>query len=223
MRSDHHTPSHPGGDHTERFLLAVPQQHGPAGPPGRARAGGRADPGTTRACGHQRPRSRLGRAGIADHPRSVHLYPRTSMIHPGLSRVVTESSSSLTSLARAAFGVLAASSAVGGTSPCLLSACRLHRVAADGMISVWWAYGPSRGVFGGERRTSAHYPCCVTSRRYHMTSQEKKIVTAVPDLRDFPLDRLAELGGTPLAHSIALYRERLKENGVPLSSFNARI
>jgi hypothetical protein len=56
-----------------------------------------------------------------------------------------------------------------------------------------------------------------------MTSQEKKIVTVVPDLRDFPLDRLGELGGTPLAHSIALYLERLKENGVPLSSFNARI
>ena len=44
--------------------------------------------------------------------------------------------------------------------------------------------------------------------------------TAIPDLRDIPLD---ELGGTPLAHAIALYRERLKENGVPLSSFNARI
>jgi hypothetical protein len=56
-----------------------------------------------------------------------------------------------------------------------------------------------------------------------MTSQEKKTATAVPDLRDFPLDRLAEMGGTPLAHSIALYRERLKENGMPLSSFNARI
>lgn len=56
-----------------------------------------------------------------------------------------------------------------------------------------------------------------------MTVQEKKIATAVPDLRDIPLDRLAELGGTPLACSIALYRERLKENGVPLSSFNARI
>ena len=56
-----------------------------------------------------------------------------------------------------------------------------------------------------------------------MNSLEEKMVTAVPDLRDFPLDRLAELGGTPLAHSIALYRDRLKENGVPLSSFNARI
>jgi hypothetical protein len=59
--------------------------------------------------------------------------------------------------------------------------------------------------------------------RYIMTSQEKKIVTAVPDLTDFPLDQLMELDASPLAYSIALYRERLKENGVPLSSFNARI
>lgn len=44
--------------------------------------------------------------------------------------------------------------------------------------------------------------------------------TAIPDLRDIPLD---QLGGTPLAHAVALYRERLRENGVPLSSFNARI
>jgi hypothetical protein len=56
-----------------------------------------------------------------------------------------------------------------------------------------------------------------------MTMHQQSVTTAIPDLRDFPLDRLAELGGTPLANSIALYRERLKENGVPLSSFNARI
>jgi len=56
-----------------------------------------------------------------------------------------------------------------------------------------------------------------------MTSQEQNIITIIPDLRDIPLDRLAELGSSTLAHSIALYRERLKENGVPLSSFNARI
>ncbi len=55
------------------------------------------------------------------------------------------------------------------------------------------------------------------------TSQEKVIKTVIPDLRDIPLDRLAELGASPLAQSIALYRERLKETGVPLSSFNARI
>jgi hypothetical protein len=57
----------------------------------------------------------------------------------------------------------------------------------------------------------------------HMTTQQQDVNTAIPDLRDFPLDQLAELGASPLAHSIALYRERLKENGVPLSSFNARI
>ena len=56
-----------------------------------------------------------------------------------------------------------------------------------------------------------------------MTSQENKLTTTIPDLRDFTLDRLAELGATPLANSIALYRERLKKNGIPLSSFNARI
>ena len=56
-----------------------------------------------------------------------------------------------------------------------------------------------------------------------VTTHEKKIVTAVPDLRDIPLDRIAELGGSPLAHAVALYRERMKKDGLPLSSFNARI
>lgn len=56
-----------------------------------------------------------------------------------------------------------------------------------------------------------------------MTAPRQDVKTAIPDLSDVPLDQLAELGGTPLAHSIALYRERLKKDGVPLSSFNARI
>jgi hypothetical protein len=56
-----------------------------------------------------------------------------------------------------------------------------------------------------------------------MTTPQQDMKTALPDLRDVTLDQLAELGATPLAHSIALYRERLKRNGVPLSSFNARI
>jgi hypothetical protein len=56
-----------------------------------------------------------------------------------------------------------------------------------------------------------------------MTSQEKDINTAIPDLSDIPVDRLATLGSSVLANSIALYRERLKENGIPLSSFQARI
>jgi hypothetical protein len=56
-----------------------------------------------------------------------------------------------------------------------------------------------------------------------MTSQEQCINTAIPDLRNIPVERLAELGSSALALSIALYRERLKENGIPVSSFNARI
>jgi hypothetical protein len=56
-----------------------------------------------------------------------------------------------------------------------------------------------------------------------MISQEKDIETLIPDLRDLPVGRLAELGSSALAHSIALYRERLREYGIPLSSFQARI
>jgi len=52
---------------------------------------------------------------------------------------------------------------------------------------------------------------------------QQDMKTAIPNLEDIQLDQLAELGTSPLAHSIALYRERLKKNGVPLSSFNARI
>jgi FXSXX-COOH protein len=57
-----------------------------------------------------------------------------------------------------------------------------------------------------------------------MTSQQRAVLESViPDLRDLPLDRLAELGDSVLGRSIALYRQRLKDNGVPLSSFQARI
>ena len=56
-----------------------------------------------------------------------------------------------------------------------------------------------------------------------MTSQKQAMKTLIPDLRDIPVDRLAELGSSALAHSIARYRERLKETGIPLSSFQARI
>ena len=56
-----------------------------------------------------------------------------------------------------------------------------------------------------------------------MSSDDEKLSTAIPDLGDIPLDRLAELGGSALQRSIALYRERLKECGMPLSSFQARI
>ena len=51
----------------------------------------------------------------------------------------------------------------------------------------------------------------------------QELSSVLPDLRDLPLERLAGLGDSVLAHSIALYRQRLEETGVPLSSFNARI
>lgn len=56
-----------------------------------------------------------------------------------------------------------------------------------------------------------------------MSLQEQELNSTIPDLRELPLERLAELGDSVLAHSIALYRQRLKETGVPLSSFNSRI
>jgi hypothetical protein len=56
-----------------------------------------------------------------------------------------------------------------------------------------------------------------------MTTQDQELKSVIPDLRNLPLDRLKPLGGSVLAHSIALYCQRLKENGVPLSSFQARI
>jgi FXSXX-COOH protein len=56
-----------------------------------------------------------------------------------------------------------------------------------------------------------------------MSSQHQELNSVIPDLREISLERLAELGDSVLAHSIALYCQRLKETGVPLSSFNARI
>jgi hypothetical protein len=98
----------------------------------------------------------------------------------------------------------------------------LHPASAG--VHYFWVFDPSRDASSGqcgERGLISYCPAIV--RRCDMTSQEKIIITVVPDLRQFSLDQLADLGGSPLAHSIALYRERLKENGVPLSSFNARI
>ena len=56
-----------------------------------------------------------------------------------------------------------------------------------------------------------------------MTAAEPAIGTAIPDLRDTSLDKLTEDGTTVLADAIRTYRERLAQDGVPLSSFNARI
>ena len=56
-----------------------------------------------------------------------------------------------------------------------------------------------------------------------MVSKSQELRPAVPDLRDLPPDRIAVLGDSALAHSLALYRQRLEENGELLSAFNAKI
>jgi FXSXX-COOH protein len=56
-----------------------------------------------------------------------------------------------------------------------------------------------------------------------MSLQKQELNSAIPDLRELSLERLAELGDSVLARSIALYRQRLEETGVPLSAFQARI
>jgi FXSXX-COOH protein len=56
-----------------------------------------------------------------------------------------------------------------------------------------------------------------------MSVQNQELNSVIPDLRDVSLERLSALGDSVLAHSIALYRQRLKETGEPLSSFSARI
>jgi FXSXX-COOH protein len=56
-----------------------------------------------------------------------------------------------------------------------------------------------------------------------MSLQKQELTSVIPDLRQLSLEQLAELGDSVLAHSIALYRQRLKETGVPLSSFASSI
>ena len=56
-----------------------------------------------------------------------------------------------------------------------------------------------------------------------MGPQQQDLNSVIPDLHDLSLERLADLGDSVLAHSIALYRQRLMETGVPLSSFSSRI
>jgi FXSXX-COOH protein len=56
-----------------------------------------------------------------------------------------------------------------------------------------------------------------------MTLQNQELRPVLPDLWDVPLAQLAELGDSVLAHSFALYRQRLEENGLLLSAFNSNI
>jgi FXSXX-COOH protein len=52
-----------------------------------------------------------------------------------------------------------------------------------------------------------------------LPSQELRSV----DLRDVPLDQLATLGDSVLAHCVALYRQRIESDGVVFSAFNSNI
>ena len=56
-----------------------------------------------------------------------------------------------------------------------------------------------------------------------MTLQNQGLRSVNIDLPDVPLDQLAALGDSVLAHSFALYRQRLEGNGLPLSAFNSII
>ena len=52
---------------------------------------------------------------------------------------------------------------------------------------------------------------------------QQDINPTIPDLREVPLDQLAKLGDSVLAHSIATYRQRIKGNEILLNSFNSGI
>ena len=58
-----------------------------------------------------------------------------------------------------------------------------------------------------------------------MSQQEQELNYVLPDLRELPLERLAELGEgeSALAQAIALYRQRLQGTGTPLNGFNSSI
>jgi hypothetical protein len=54
---------------------------------------------------------------------------------------------------------------------------------------------------------------------------QQELDSAIPDLREIPLDLLAELGDSDsvLANEIAMYLQRIKGNELPLNSFNSGI
>jgi hypothetical protein len=57
-----------------------------------------------------------------------------------------------------------------------------------------------------------------------MSMHQQTFNSAIPDLRNIPLEHFAELGDSALANSIALYRQRLQENkGISLNSFSSSI
>lgn len=53
--------------------------------------------------------------------------------------------------------------------------------------------------------------------------EQEPLVSALPDLHGVPLERASEEGGAVLAAAEELYRQRLKQVGEPISSFNSSI
>ena len=64
-------------------------------------------------------------------------------------------------------------------------------------------------------------PIVVGPERWMTSKKQQEHGHAIPDVRALPLDRLEQLAGSALAHSIALYRHRMQENCTPLNSFNS--
>jgi hypothetical protein len=61
-----------------------------------------------------------------------------------------------------------------------------------------------------------------TDKETHV--QQETLSSTIPDLTNLSLEQLAELGtDSVLAHSVVLYRQRLSEEGAPLSAFQAKI
>jgi hypothetical protein len=73
----------------------------------------------------------------------------------------------------------------------------------------------------GSEADFSHY--IQLSARDEIALSQLELRSVIPNLTEVSLDRLSELGDSVLAHSIAMYRERLKDNGLPLSSFNSKI
>jgi hypothetical protein len=56
-----------------------------------------------------------------------------------------------------------------------------------------------------------------------MNSPQQLADAAIPDLGDISLTQVAELGDSVLAHSLALYRNRLAENDTWQCGFDSSI
>jgi hypothetical protein len=53
-----------------------------------------------------------------------------------------------------------------------------------------------------------------------MSLPQQIVDGVIPDLREIPLNQLVQLGDSALAHSFALYRERLRDGGLQYNAFN---